>query len=305
MRLVAATLTVTALFASEPSPPGDLLRVGNRKVHVHCTGAGETPVVLVSGIPRFSFHFAPVQSEVAKFARVCAYDKGGEAWSAPLPALTADEMIRELDAVVQHAGGGKAVVIAGHSFGGILARAYYAGHPQKVRGLVLIDTPHPDMIVMPVNGQRKKMYELTESDMQTVAEAGRNRRAQAPPPEAQILPPFDRLSSEQQQSHLWAMKKAADASRDLDPLVVLKVQSDFARRIREQRFDVPTVVITRAKTAEESNPWVDSQQRLAAAATNGKLLRAVGSGHDIQLEQPAIIVDAIRELVGSGHRGVK
>ena len=285
------------MFAADPAPGGKLVRLADRDVHINCTGTGDTTVVLISGIPRFSFHFAPVQSEASKFSRVCSYDKGGEAWTSPLAALTADLMLAELDAVVRHVGNNKPVILAGHSFGGILARAYYAQHPQLVRGLVLIDTPHPDMIRMPVNGQPKKMYDLTDAEMEAVAEFGRKRNAQAPPMgDPKIEPPFDKLPSDLHSSHLWAMKKAMDASRNIDPLVILKTQSQFAKRLKDQKLEVPTIVITRAKSADQPDPWVDSQQKLAESSATGKLVRAVGSGHDIQLEQPSLVVDAIREL---------
>jgi hypothetical protein len=52
------------------------------------------------------------------------------------------------------------------------------------------------------------------------------------------------------------------------------------------------LVIDRAKSGEERDPWVDSQQKLADAARNGKLVRAVGSRHDIELEQAELIVQA-------------
>ncbi|HET8549876.1 MAG TPA: alpha/beta hydrolase [Bryobacteraceae bacterium] len=284
------------VFGADPAAPGDMVRVGERNVRVQCAGTGDRTVLLVSGIPRFSFHFSLVQSEAAKFARVCAYDKGGEAWTDPLPSLTAEDMLRELDAVVQRVGGDKPVILAGHSFGGILVRAYYRMRPEQVRGLVLIDTPHPDMIRMPVNGQSKKMYDLTEADMQAAAEFGRKRNIQTPHP-TKIDPPFDRLPANLHESHMWAMKKSAEASRGIDPLTILKVQSEFARRIRDQRFEVPTIVITRAKSADETDPWVGSQQTLANAAADGKLVRAVGSGHDIELEQPELIIEAVRELL--------
>jgi pimeloyl-ACP methyl ester carboxylesterase len=279
-----------------------MVRLGDRNVHVQCSGTGDTTTLLVSGIPRFSFHFALVQSDLAGSGRVCAYDKGGEAWTDPLPSLTADEMLGELDAVVRHVAGTKPVILVGHSFGGILARAYYAMRPERVHGLVLVDTPHPDLIRMPVNGAPKKMYDLTDADMEAVAEAARKRNMQPMPPhDGKIAPPFDRLPAQFHESHLWAMKKAMEASRGIDPLVILKVQSALARRIRDQRFDVPTVVITRAKSASESDPWVESQQKLAAAGSHGKLVPAVGSGHDIQLEQPQVIVAAVREILASGN----
>jgi hypothetical protein len=56
------------------------------------------------------------------------------------------------------------------------------------------------------------------------------------------------------------------------------------------------VVITRAKSDTEPDPWVESQQKLADLSNRGRLVRAVGSGHDVQLEQPETIVNAVRDL---------
>ena len=301
MRYFLLFLSSAAIaFAANPAAPGEIVRLGERKVHVQCAGSGDSTVLLVSGIPRFSFHFALLQADLAKSTRVCAYDKGGEAWSDPLPSFSADEMLRELDGVVGHVSRSKPVILVGHSFGGILARAYYAMRPERVRGLVLVDTPHPDMIRMPVNGVSKKMYDLTDADIEAVAEFARKRNMPMGPNETKIAPPFDRLPAQLQESHVWAMTKAAEASKGIDPLIILKVQSAFAKRIKDQRFEVPTIVITRAKSADAPDPWVDSQQKLADAASSpAKLVRAVGSGHDIELEQPELVAAAVRELLSS------
>jgi hypothetical protein len=80
-RTVIAVVTV-ALSAMQnarpapPAPPGRLVDIG-------CTAAGSPTVLLENGTGDFSVIWALVQPGVAKFTRVCSYDRGGYAWSDP------------------------------------------------------------------------------------------------------------------------------------------------------------------------------------------------------------------------------
>lgn len=65
-------------------PMGRLVDVGGWRLHVNCTGTrnGKMPtVVLESGAGDFSLDWGLVQPEVARFARVCSYDRAGAGWS--------------------------------------------------------------------------------------------------------------------------------------------------------------------------------------------------------------------------------
>ncbi|HEV2665914.1 MAG TPA: hypothetical protein VG324_13435, partial [Blastocatellia bacterium] len=65
-------------------PPGKLVDVGGWRLHLNCTGKsrGNAPtVVLESGSGDFSFDWTLAQTEVARFARVCSYDRAGRVWS--------------------------------------------------------------------------------------------------------------------------------------------------------------------------------------------------------------------------------
>ena len=68
-------------------PPGKLVDVGGWKLHLNCTGesrALQPTVILEAGAGDFSVEWSLVQPAVAKFARVCSYDRAGDGWSAPI-----------------------------------------------------------------------------------------------------------------------------------------------------------------------------------------------------------------------------
>src|SRR5437868_12652908 len=81
---LALLLPVTAqqtIKANAPSPPGKLIDVGGHRLHINCTGSGNPTIVMEAGAGDFSFDWSLVQPEVARFARVCTYDRAGYAWS--------------------------------------------------------------------------------------------------------------------------------------------------------------------------------------------------------------------------------
>ncbi|MCH6554638.1 MAG: alpha/beta hydrolase [Acidobacteria bacterium] len=61
--------------------------------------------------------------------------------------------------------------------------------------------------------------------------------------------------------------------------------------------DMPLVVLS----ASNADPIrVAEQDRVARLSSNGKHIVASNSGHWIQLEQPELVVEAIRELIKPG-----
>ncbi len=121
-------------------PPGRLFDVDGHRLHAHCVGDGSPVVLLESGIAASSLSWAVVQPEIAKFTRVCAYDRAGLAWSDP-PSCprTFDRIVDELSALLAQVALHERYVLIGHSFGSFVVCAYARRHPQRVAGLVLVD----------------------------------------------------------------------------------------------------------------------------------------------------------------------
>lgn len=301
---IVAFAVSSLVLAADPEPLGRVTSMGTRKLHLQCTGTGAPVVLFLNGVPRFSLHFALVQPEVAKFTRACVFDRAGEAWSPAIPGEpSAAATIDEIDAVVRHVSPGAPLILAGHSFGGLLARAYHAKHPERVAGIVLIDSV-ADPPVVPVGAGKKPMSKLTAEDVSALAAQMAQRQKPASIPDPKIEPPFDRLPMSLQTAHVWATRNWREWSLHLDPAAGIQYQVDMNRAAENHVLgDLPLIVITHAKSADEADPWIEQQERLAKLSGKGRLVRAVGSGHDVQLDQPGTVVDAIRTVVDAARPG--
>jgi hypothetical protein len=64
-------------------PPGRLVDIGGYRLHLWCTGDGTPAVILDTGLGGSSVGWGFVQPDVARFTRVCSYDRAGMGYSDP------------------------------------------------------------------------------------------------------------------------------------------------------------------------------------------------------------------------------
>lgn len=108
---------------------------GGRRLHIRCSGMnfeGSPVVVLESGGGNDSSVWDRVQSEAAKFTRVCSYDRAGLGSSEPVPARTIVALTEDLHALLMNAKVAGPYILVGHSLGGILTRLYASYYPAEV-----------------------------------------------------------------------------------------------------------------------------------------------------------------------------
>jgi pimeloyl-ACP methyl ester carboxylesterase len=129
------------------TPPGQLVDIGGRSIHMILMGedTGQPTVILEAGMATFSSNYSWIQNELAAMTRVVAYDRAGLGWSDPSPEpQDAQQSARDLHAALQSAGIQPPYVVAGHSYGGLVVRAFTGLYPDEVAGMVLVDASHPD-----------------------------------------------------------------------------------------------------------------------------------------------------------------
>ena len=120
-----------------------------RRLYLTCWGEGSPTVVLDSGHPDGTgiadFGETEFLRRLAAETRVCAYDRAGWGQSDPAPnePRSADDVVDDLDALLKAAEVDGPFVLAGSSFGGMIAAHFADQHPEDVAGVVLLDVPAP------------------------------------------------------------------------------------------------------------------------------------------------------------------
>jgi len=286
-------------------PPGKLVDIGGYRLHINCTGEGGPAVILDSGLGGNSLEWTLVQPKLEKFTRVCSYDRAGQGWSDESPlARTSQNIVHELHTLLHKAEIPEPYILVGHSFGGINMRLYASHYPNEVAGVVLVDSAHEDQLKKIPMTLPNKTVELF------LGYIGYNRirLLQYLPLIKETLKPFPNDVQEMYLTKISTTKFNRTALEELfyleESLKQLKTAGGFLD-------DKPLIVITAGKypNSEETGESQESlnkedeilkalQKDLVTKSTKGKQIMAEQSGHMITREQPEIIVEAIREVIG-------
>jgi len=258
--------------ASLSLPSDTWVDVGGRRLHFTCSGAsaeGRPTIVLEAGFGNSSSTWDRVQPEVAKFARVCSYDRAGLGKSDPAPAQrTVVSLTEDLHAFLVNAEVRGPYVLVGHSLGGVLARLYSSYYPKDVAGMVLVDSTHEE--------EADRGLSLIPPD--TLREMARR----AKPEDMVVSNPAEKFDT----CSLRALMDALNWRSDI-PLVVLTQGLPY----RAEDYSNPSLA------PKYYQLHLQMQRDLVRRSSHGRQIMAYRSGHFIHRDQPELVVKAIRQVV--------
>ena len=135
------------LFNSKPVPPGKLVDVNGTNLHIRAEGQkSELPtLVLEAGAASDSEVFHWIVEGLKKNMRVVRYDREGKWHSeASKDSLTPEYYAHQLHKLLEKSGEKPPYILAGHSMGGPYIRIFRDLYPNEVKGLVFLDSSHPE-----------------------------------------------------------------------------------------------------------------------------------------------------------------
>ncbi|HSV02854.1 MAG TPA: alpha/beta fold hydrolase [Phenylobacterium sp.] len=280
------------------NPPGQLIDIGGRRLHVVAAGEGAPAVVLESGGGGgASVQDWPVLRRVARFARCLAYDRAGLGWSDPPTAPRSFEaMADDLAALLAAVGEPGPIVLVGGSFGGLLARAFAQRFPATVAGMVLVDAAEEAKYFATMAAMRP----LHEAELR---EAARRAASGALAREAEPAIRAAGRDEATQAAMLWVLRRPEHFTASLDELAAIGLATSAQRAAGGfgGLGDKPLVVLSHGRPyagemAVWENGWAEAQARLAALSTHSAHVVAETNGHSIALENPVLVAAAIRAV---------
>jgi pimeloyl-ACP methyl ester carboxylesterase len=263
-----------ALPVAEGAAVDGLVEVAGHRLAVHCAGSGHPTVVILHGwidepgVTSKDF-YGPLTDNLEGDLRVCSYDRANVGDSETVRGTQTPEMVvGDLDGLMEALGDPGPYVLVGQSAGGMVASAYAVAHPRNVAGIVMVDASFDE--------------EITLEDVGMVPEG---------------VGPCD------------AVNRKIDGHESLQRIDNCAMY-EWAYRRRDRRPDVPLVYL-----AAKQAPWSDYtefgprytkaiiplQKSYAASWSPGKFVW-VDSGHEIHIEKPGVVGDAVRWVVKEGAR---
>ncbi len=238
---------------------GQLVDIGGRRLFLACRGEGSPTVVFEAGAGNMSGSWWGIWTEVSRFTRACIYDRAGRGRSDPRVGLhTGLETVADLRRLLSVAGIQGPYVLVGHSLGGVYARLFASEHRDETAGLVLVDSLPPDPT---------RLLALVPGDLQLLVRAELEGR--------------EGLDLEATARQLRNEAPLGDL-----PLIVLSA----AHRGLPSWFSAE-------QAAHLTEAWRRGHEELASLSSNGRLVVAEKSGHDIQYDEPNLVLETIREIV--------
>ncbi len=139
---VACAVAVRAQAAQPQLTSEGAIQRDGFVLHYRTVGSG-TPVLLLSGGPGFEVDYmSGIAQELGSAYKCILLEQRGTGRSRP-PSPTGAQMtlqlfVEDIEAVRVSLNVDRLIVL-GHSWGGMLAMAYAAAHPDRVRSLILVD----------------------------------------------------------------------------------------------------------------------------------------------------------------------
>ena len=287
-----------------------------QRLHVVEQGSGGPTVLFEAGIAATNLNWHHIQETVSRFTSTASYDRSGLGWSSPCSTVrTPGNIAAELHTMLRTAGIKPPYVLVGHSFGGLVVRRYAINYPEDVAGVVLIDPMRCDEWP-PVNPEKQSMIDRGKKLSGyaiPIARFGLARLAVT-----SLLCRSGRLSGNLADAagnggrHVLkrVTEEVGKMPKEVWPIVAahwsrpsyyagmqrhVEAVPDTVREMRDADpiLDIPVLLLTPGK----STPL--SSQCLKQIGNNVRQVIAEDSAHWIHLDEPKLVVDAIREMVAA------
>ena len=314
--------------------PGQLVDAGGFRLNLYCMGSGSPTVVFDSGWGDWAPAWSKVQPEIAKWTSACTYDRAGAGFSDPGPMpRTSVRIAEELRTALHHAGKAAPYILVGSAFGGDNVRTFADMYVSEVAGIVLDDSDAEDLVPRAMQEDDHRGEAAFISDMVRCRNLIAERKPLPVQPSRHGRPPqtcaqrffFRGLPEAEWSPRLnakvlqIAQSKVAMYDAYISEMKVLPADERYLQQHRRSFGTRPIRVLTSGNHGvghlderpadtpkhlyyEREN--TRAQSRWLTLSSNSKQIFPRHSSEYIQFDEPATLINAIREAYDQAKQPV-
>lgn len=289
--------------------------MNNLHLEYKIIGQGDTVIAFENGLGGYYYDWSFIIDEFKNDAEIIAYHRAGYGNSTSLyPIRTTKQIAKELDILLNSIGVTQKLILVGHSFGGLCVQQYARMYPDRIKGVILVDSTSMNF---------NRLYELDLFELYkhiTIDKMAENWERLSSKTAEELKEMMDPVLSKEQlelprEYHQAIIEFGTDPTTYKTMAAEVKCWAVSSELIKSSGPfpDVPLFVIARdsavsvqfyidrgipeAEAIKYENTWRELQLEHAKLSSKAKFIVADGSDHNIQLEKPGVIIECLRELL--------
>ncbi|MFO7882755.1 MAG: alpha/beta hydrolase [Kosmotogaceae bacterium] len=294
--LVVVTILLIASFinhknqlrkeAKEYPPPGSMVEVNNKNMHVYAEGEGDTTLVFMAGhgTSNPTLDFKPLWVRMTDKYRIAVVEKSGYGWSETSNSpRDIDTILEETRKALEHSGENGPYVLFPHSMSGLEAIYWSQKYPDEVKAIIGLDPTTPGSIELIPEPNKTQLYL-----MYFISRIGLSRFM----PESEIgdnlpLMKSKELSEEDKNQYLAVFYRSAFTRDMLNEVNYLK---DNAEIVAENEVSINTPMYFFISDDQEVSGagWKEALTNYLSKITIGEYMH-LDTGHYVHYDKSDII----------------
>jgi hypothetical protein len=257
-------VALVTIFSCDKMPNDHYIEIKDKKQHVLTLGKGEPVVVFLAGGGSDLTDFDSVQRAISKITKTFSYDKPGIGKSELINSpRTLDNVAEEMKELLDKEGiSNSPMIFVGHSMGGDVSRYFLHRYPRNIVGLVLID-PGNEFLSEELRKNKTEKEKSTEDSLLAV--------------DIKTLPIGFQMEIKCYPKH------------------------DSLLKTFSIKTNIPITLLESNNVDSSSEELIEIQKRLyrdfQKKVPQMKIISTEKSGHFIQLDEPYLVIDAIKSMI--------
>lgn len=283
-------------------------------------GNGKNTLIIETGIGGSFYDWYPIIQKIKEDFTVIIYHRSGYGKSeTSITARTTRNIAQELNSLVERIGLKDKFILMGHSFGGLCVQQYAKMYPNKLKGIMLVDSTSFNykqlyMLNIPVMSALIKIDKMVVNNIISSNKSKKELREQ----NQNMISTYKNFISHSEINDVEEFFTNPTLYKTMaEEFENWEMDSEDIKSIAEFP-NIPLVTIARDNKVAEAywvkykipqqeaviyeTEWRNLQIELSKLSDKGRLIIAENSDHEVYLDRPDVIIQCLKKVLCENHK---